>query len=140
MIYVLDTNTVSALMGADEAPLARLAGESRLKVFVPQPVVAELACGIARLRATKRRKRLEEAFEGILAHLRRADWTDDVSRKLGEIKSKLEHRGERIEDFDIAIAAHALAYEATLVTSNRRHMSRVSQLQTEDWIGPSRPD
>jgi tRNA(fMet)-specific endonuclease VapC len=45
----------------------------------------------------------------------------------------LERRGTRIEDFDAAIAAHALASGAKLVTSNLDHMARVPGLQIEDW-------
>jgi tRNA(fMet)-specific endonuclease VapC len=39
----------------------------------------------------------------------------------------------RIEDFDAAIAAHALAGGATLVTSNGRHMTGIPGLRVEDW-------
>ena len=35
--------------------------------------------------------------------------------------------------FDAAIAAHALALEATLVTANVDHMIRVPGLRVEDW-------
>ena len=51
----------------------------------------------------------------------------------GRIKATLERRGTRIEDFDAAIAAHALARGATLVTSNLSHMTRVPGLRVEDW-------
>jgi tRNA(fMet)-specific endonuclease VapC len=51
----------------------------------------------------------------------------------GRIKATLERRGTRIEDFDAAIAAHALALDATLVTANIGHMIRVPGLRVEDW-------
>jgi tRNA(fMet)-specific endonuclease VapC len=51
----------------------------------------------------------------------------------GRIKATLERRGTRIEDFDAAIAAHALALDATLVTANVDHMIRVPGLIVEDW-------
>jgi predicted transcriptional regulator len=41
--------------------------------------------------------------------------------------------GKRIEDFDAAIAAHALALGATLVTVNLGHMTRFPGLRVEDW-------
>ena len=49
------------------------------------------------------------------------------------IKASLERRGMRIEDIDGAIAAHARALDATLVTANLDHMTRVPGLQIEDW-------
>lgn len=38
-----------------------------------------------------------------------------------------------IEDFDVAVAAHAVAYRAVLVTAKVRHMSRIAGLVVEDW-------
>ena len=67
------------------------------------------------------------------AELPRAEWTDAVSQAYGRIKAALEKKGARIEDFDAAIAAHALALEATLVTADLGHMQRVPGLQVEDW-------
>ena len=57
-----------------------------------------------------------------------------MSQAFGQIKAALERRGTRIEDFDAAIAAHALAAEATLVTADITHMTRVPGLRIEDWI------
>ena len=48
----------------------------------------------------------------------RIEWTDAVSTAFREIKARLEHKGRPIEDFDAAIAAHAVANAATLVSAN----------------------
>jgi tRNA(fMet)-specific endonuclease VapC len=56
-----------------------------------------------------------------------------VSHTHGRIKASLERRGAKIEDFDAAIAAHALAVDATLVTANLDHMTRLPGLRIEDW-------
>lgn len=56
-----------------------------------------------------------------------------VSAQLGQVMALLERRGERIDDFDLAIAAHALAFDATLVTANRKHMARIPSLRVESW-------
>ena len=73
------------------------------------------------------------AAPGKRDELPRAEWTDAVSQALGRIKATLERRGTRIEDFDAAIAAHALALDATLVTAGLDHMTRVARLRVEDW-------
>ena len=44
-----------------------------------------------------------------------------------------DRRSIRIEDFDIAIAAHALALDATLVSDNVAHVSRIPDLRVENW-------
>lgn len=135
MIYVLDTNAVSALMKGSAAVVERLAATAPADVALPQPVLAEIAFGIERMPRSKRRATLQARFDLISAELPRAEWTDVVSRTFGRIKATLERRGARIEDFDAAIAAHALALDATLVTANLKHMIRVPGLRVEDWGG-----
>jgi tRNA(fMet)-specific endonuclease VapC len=131
--YVLDTNAVSGLMKGTAAVVDRLARVARDDVRVPQPVAAEIAYGIARLPRSARRSELQARFELILAEIARAEWTDAVSEAFGRTKATLERRGVRIEDFDAAIAAHALAVDGILVTSNVDRMTRVPGVRIEDW-------
>lgn len=133
MKYVLDTNAVSALMKGDAVIAARLRRVARADVVLPQPVVAEIAYGLARLPRSKRREALSERFDLIRGELGRSPWTDLVSEHFGAIKATLERRGKRIEDFDAAVAAHALAESAVLVTANLRHMTRIDGLEVQDW-------
>jgi len=131
--YVLDTNAFSALMKGSPAVVERLAATEPAQIAVPQPVLAEIAYGIERLSHSKRRTALDGRFDLLCVELPRAEWTDAVSRMYGRIKAMLERRGTRIEDFDAAIAAHALALDATLVTADLDHMVRVPGLRVEDW-------
>ena len=133
MIYVLDTNAVSALMKGSPAVVERLTATNPAEVAIPQPVLAEIALGIERLPRSKRRTSLQARFDLVSAEFPRAEWTDAVSQTFGRIKATLERRGTRIEDFDAAIAAHALVLEATLVTADLDHMVRVPGLRVEDW-------
>ncbi len=135
MTYVLDTNAVSALMRGNAAVIERLAATTPADVAVPQPVLAEIAYGIERLTRSKRRVALQARFDLLCSELPRADWTDTVSQMYGRVKASLERRGTRIEDFDAAIAAHALAFDATLVTADLGHMTRVPGLRVENWSG-----
>lgn len=133
MRYVLDTNAVSALMKGQPAVVGRLNRVARGEVGIPQPVLAEIRYGLERLPRTKRRASLEEQFELIRGLPARSPWSDAVSEQFGAIKAALERRGERIEDFDAAIAAHALAEGAALVSANVGHMARIAGLRVEDW-------
>lgn len=133
MSYLLDTNAVSALMKGDAAVIERLAATAPGDVAIPQPVIAEIAYGIERLPRPKRRTALRARFDLLCSEIPRAAWTDTVSQFYGRVKAVLERRGTRIEDFDAAIAAHALARDATLVTANVEHMARVPDLRVEDW-------
>lgn len=137
MKYILDTNAVSALMKGDGAVLDRLEKVPRSDVFVPQPVLAEIAYGIERLPRSKRRASLQDRFELVRAELQRIEWSDAVSERFGIIKAVLEKKGQRIEDFDAAIAAHAREPDTALVTANTDDMVRVPGLKIEDWSSSS---
>ncbi len=133
MTYVLDTNTVSFAMAGEPSVCERLLSKARTDVLLPQPVIAEVEYGLARLRKSKKRERLARRFRLLLEETPRAVWTDEVSQAFGQTKADLERRGTRIEDLDVAVAAHALALDATLVSDNVAHMSRVSGLRVENW-------
>jgi tRNA(fMet)-specific endonuclease VapC len=138
--YVLDTNAVSAVMKGDARVLERLKGVSKKTVSVPQPVFAEIAYGIERLPKSRRREVLRQRFELVRSEFSRAEWSDAVTEAFGVIKASLERKGRRIEDFDAAIAAHALATNGVLVTANMDDMVRVTGLVVEDWsAAPASP-
>ena len=57
-----------------------------------------------------------------------------MSDAFGRIKAMLERQGRRIEDFDTATAAHAVAAGATLITADNAPIARVPDLTVEDWL------
>ena len=133
MKYVLDTHAFSALMAGRPSAVDRLAEVGRAEVGVPHPVITEVAYGIERLPRSRRRELLRGRYLLLGEELRRVEWTDDVSESFGAIKAALERRDQPIEDFDAAIAAHALANHAILVTANLRHVARIAGLTIDDW-------
>lgn len=120
-------------MKGDPILAERLERANKADVSVPQPVFAEIAYGLERLPRSKRRETLKHRFQLILSELARCPWSDEVSAQFGTVKAALERKGERIEDFDVAIAAHALAIGAVLVSANLSHLTRVPGLVVEDW-------
>jgi tRNA(fMet)-specific endonuclease VapC len=131
---ILDTNALSALMKGDQRAVRRLRETPKSDVSVPQTVLAEIAYGLARLPRSRRKQALRERFDLLSTELGRASWTDAVSEHFGAIKAEIERRGRRIEDFDAAIAAHAMAVDAALVTADAKHMPRVPGLTVIDWV------
>lgn len=120
-------------MAGEPAVVEHLLARERTDVRLPQPVVAEIEYGLARLPDSKRKRRLARRFEIFTEELLRAPWTDEVSHTFGRVKADLEKTGARLEDFDLAVAAHALTFDATLVTDNVDHMKRVDGLKLENW-------
>ncbi len=133
MRYILDTNIVSELMRGNAAALAKLRECSSQNVALPQPVRAEIAFGLALMRRSRRKATLEHRWAVLAQELRSASWTDEVSQSFAEIKALLQRNGNLIEDFDIAIAAHATAEGHCLVTNNTKHLARIKGLRIEDW-------
>lgn len=136
MKYVLDTNAVSAAMKGEPGLLRRMQVAGKKNLGIPEPVYAELAYGIERLPKSKRRSQLQSRYDAIYNELGSIAWDHSVTEHYGLIKAQLERKGRRIEDFDAAIAAHALAKGAVLVTADIEHMARVPGLVIEDWLEP----
>ncbi len=133
MRYVVDTTVASALMRGEPGPSTRILQKRPGDVLLPQPAVAEIRYGLARLPSSRRKRELELRLVTLLAGLARAEWSDEVSRCFADVKTDLERRGERVDDFDLAIAAHAIAHDAALVTRNTRPFVRIRSLRVEDW-------
>lgn len=120
-------------MRGDARVIQRLRETVNAEVSIPQPVVAEIAFGISRLPASKRRSALQQRFEQVLSEIARCPWSDQVSLVFGEIKAASEAKGRPSEDFDLAIGAHAMAFDATLVTANAKDFRAINGLRFEDW-------
>ena len=130
MLYLLDTNAVSAALKGNPALDRRLQNLSAADWCISAGTRAELRFGIAlRPQAT----RLAHVVEAFLAIARTEAWDARAADEHGRLRAALVSKGRRIGDFDEMIAAHALALGATLVTANIRHFNRVSGLLVENW-------
>ncbi len=77
---------------------------------------------------------------GNLAKVKTLEHTIDIisvgletAELFGMIKAQLETKGKRLDDFDLIIAACALAHNLTLVTNNTDHFSRITDLKLVNW-------
>ena len=52
-------------------------------------------------------------------------------------KNRLRAMGTPVEDFDLLIAASAVAHGLTLVTDNLKHFQNISGLKIENWVNRS---
>jgi tRNA(fMet)-specific endonuclease VapC len=129
MRYLLDTGSVSfALRGQGEVG-ARLRAERPSDVCISAITLAELRYGADR----KGSRRLHGLIETFAAAVEVMSFDEAAAAELGRIGSVLAERGTPIGEFDVLIAAHAVALRCTLVTNNVRHFSKVPGLSAESW-------
>ncbi|MBI2218146.1 MAG: type II toxin-antitoxin system VapC family toxin [Candidatus Rokubacteria bacterium] len=131
---MLDTSALSRVMRADSLALAHAREHSPGELFLVPPVAAEIRYGIARLRAGSRRvELLRSQYRRWRALLQWLDWTEPASDIFGDQKARLEARGTRIDDMDVAVAAIAMAHGLGVATCNVRHFERIDGLRVANW-------
>jgi tRNA(fMet)-specific endonuclease VapC len=91
----------------------------------------ELAYGAAKSRSPDRNQSLVAEF---LATMPIFGINRLASEQFGRMKADLKRGGNILADADLLIAAITRARGASLVTGNRRHYERISDLRIEDWI------
>lgn len=134
MKYVLDTTAFSAAMRKDEGLLSLLKSYRPGDIVTVPPVVAEIHYGIERLdSSSKKCLLLKSEQDRLLSLIRLVPWSPKSSENFGKIKADLERRGKLIDDFDIAIAAIALAHKCGVITANLSHFRRVKNLECKGW-------
>lgn len=74
------------------------------------------------------------ALESFLKPFNILDYDLKASKEYGKIRAELEKSGQVIGSLDMQIAAHALAYNMTLVTNNTKEFERVQGLSLDNWI------
>ena len=115
--YLLDTNVISHIMqGRDAGLLAQLT-----KIPVGQAVISSIT--LAELEYGLHRKgeplRLRNALTQVLLRMDVLPWDEDVATCYGGFCATLEAQGINLSDFDMMIAAHAVAVDATLVSRDK---------------------
>ena len=129
MRYVLDTTAFSAVMKRDPSLLALLERYRPGDIVTVPPVVAEIQFGVERLdNSTKKYLLLKTERDRLLSLINVLPWSSESSENFGKIKAELEGQGKLIDDFDIAIAAIALAHKCHIITSNLTHFRRIKIL------------
>jgi tRNA(fMet)-specific endonuclease VapC len=133
-MYLLDTDTVIyALTGQPDVVrnLALHADDplgvsviTLMELYYGTFRSAQVAGNLARVRALEKAVRVWDLQAG-------------AAEVFGALKAQLESDGNRLDDFDLGIAACALVHNLTLVTHNSAHFARVRGLRLDDWCAAS---
>ncbi|WJV54530.1 type II toxin-antitoxin system VapC family toxin [Prodigiosinella aquatilis] len=132
--YMLDTNICSFIMREQpETVINRLqqAVMRKHRIVVSAITYAEMRFGAIGKKASPRHTQLVEAFCQRLDAV--LPWDRAAVDATTEIKMALAAAGTPIGLNDTAIAGHAIAADAILVTNNTREFERVPTLTLEDW-------
>ncbi len=129
-MFLLDTNTCIYYLNGSHLELTRsilAAGPDQLAISAL--TVAELRFGAARSsRPEANRERLGTFFRELTI----LPFDRLCGEHFGRLKAELFSRGRPIPDFDVAIAATAIATGRTLVSADG-HMEEIDDLQRENW-------
>jgi len=129
--YMLDTNVVSHIMqGRDAALLDRLAAVPVGQAVISSVTLAELEYGLHR---KGQPVRLRNAMTQVLLRMDVLPWDEKVATCYGEFCTTLEAKGINLSDFDMMIAAHAVAVNATLVSRDKAFAQVPERLRLEVW-------
>jgi tRNA(fMet)-specific endonuclease VapC len=93
--------------------------------------MGELLYGAAKKGSSELTERVHDLLAGALTILA---FDDRAAGVYGPLRAELEARGRPLAEPDLRIACIALAQDATLVTGNVKHFSRVPNLRVEDWL------
>lgn len=129
MRYLLDTDSVSFALRGQGQVGARLQAQRPSDLCISAITLAELRYGADR----KGSRKLHGLIDTFVASVEVVLFDEAAAAEFGRIGSILAERGTPIGDFDVLIAAHAVAFRCTLVTNNVRHFSKVPGLSVENW-------
>ena len=130
--YLLDTNVISHIMqGRDAKLLAKLSKLPIGQAAISSVTLAEIEYGIQRRGSPTK---LRNALTQVMLHMDILPWDASAATCYGELCSSLEAQGINLSDFDMMIAAHAVALKATLVSRDKAfaHLPK-QRLKHEVW-------
>lgn len=128
----IDTSFLIALLRRDPNAESKL--ESILQegeTLTTTPICAcELFAGA--YRAKKRDLEIKRVKE-FLSRMELLEFSTQACERFGRIRNELESTGTPIGDFDIMIAAIALAHHQPVLTADVEHFHKISGLTVETW-------
>jgi tRNA(fMet)-specific endonuclease VapC len=121
-IYAINRKRPEILARVREYPIG--------EVGISSVTYAELRFGVENsIRVEQNMDRLER----FLLPLEIVPFDSEAGRQYGRVRTELKRAGCPIGSNDLLIAAHALALDVALVTTNLREFSRISGLRFEQW-------
>ena len=134
MDYLLDTNTLSALIETNQSIVSRISRIGPAE-YVCSSVITEgeLLFGLVNAPVSRQAPLAERIEMGLAAMAEIVPLTRPVTGVYSKIRYDLKMTGQPLPDNDVWIAAVAMANGYTLV-SHDAAFSRIPGLKLEDWL------
>jgi tRNA(fMet)-specific endonuclease VapC len=129
--YLLDTNMVIYVLKRRPIKVLEVFNKNASRMAISSITLSELMYGAEKSQQVDKNL---EAVEEFVSHLEVLSYDAKASQHYGQIKAKLEKKGQIIGENDIHIAAHAISQGLTLVTNNLKEFKRVPHLALENWV------
>jgi len=125
MKYLLDTDIIiKHLRGKKTIDVSWLEKGTGISIITR----AELLCGAYKSKKTEDNITSIANFLEDL-HIKTINLDADIIHIYSSLRAKLETKGERLDHFDLLIAATALSQELKLLTYNHKHFARIPKLK-----------
>ena len=131
MIYMLDTDICIYIIKRKPPTVLK-----RLELIEPGQISMSAITFAELMNGAKKSQHIEANVSRLTALaeiLEICSFDQHAAIAYGDVRSRLEKRGEVIGPHDMLIAAHALSLDRTLVTNNHKEFSRVEGLKLENW-------
>jgi len=133
-MYLLDTDTIIFSLKGNDAIQKNLALHINDPIKLSVITLMELYYGAYKSKKVASNLAKIKTLEQSLEILQIGTESTEI---FGMLKSQLEKKGSRLDDFDLLIASCALAHNLTLVTNNIKHFRRIKGLKLTNWVSKS---
>jgi len=130
MAYLIDTDIIIYSLKGNVPVQKWMVANQNIPKFISVITFGELIYGAKKSKHPEKNtataNRIAELFPII-------DINKGIIEIFGEMKAKLEASGDRIDDMDLLIASTAMYMNLSLVTNNKSHFKRITDLVLENW-------
>jgi len=131
-LVCLDTSFLIALLRRDPKAEAKLESfvQNGERITTTPICVCELFAGAYK---TKKRESEIRRVKEFLSRMELLEFSTQACERFGRVRNELDSAGTPIGDFDIMIAAIALAHDQAVLTGDVEHFQRISGLTVDAW-------
>ena len=134
--YLLDTNICVFFLRGEKSIAEQILNYGIDNCRISEITVAELLYGVA-CDEYNLKKNLEKVNEFI--EILPVIPITNVLLEYARQKSILRKEGKLIDDMDLFIGATAIVNNMILVTDNEKHLNRLQNIKTENWLIRNKP-